>query len=270
MIRCAVLGHPVTHSLSPVLHRAAYEALELDGWSYEAVEVDEAGIGDFLLELDDSWRGLSLTMPLKRAVLPLLDTISPTAEAAGAVNTVLLGEGMRLGENTDVAGAVAAIRERYDGEICTAVVVGGGATAASMLLALGELGCSMATLLVRDPSRAEDTVARVTQSEGPLMLTSPLDGEPLEADVVVSTVPTVAQTPELVSRLADVPVVFDVVYDGWPSPLARSVGPDRTLISALDLLVHQAAFQVGLMTRLSDVPLDAMRAAGERALAERS
>jgi shikimate dehydrogenase len=272
--RCAVLGRPVAHSLSPVLHRAAYDALGLSGWSYDAIEVGEEEIDDFLLDLDDSWRGLSLTMPLKRVVLPLLDSVSPLAQAAGAVNTVLLGDGLRVGDNTDVPGAIAAIRERHDGKIRTAVVVGGGATAASMLLALGEIGCWVATVLVRDPARAEDTVARVTRSEGPLMLTQPLEGDPLEADIVISTIPAAAQTPELVARLAEVPVVFEVVYDGWPTPLARSVGPDRTLISGLDLLVHQAALQVALMARLSagfsDGILEAMRAAGEQALAGRS
>jgi shikimate dehydrogenase len=270
VVRCAVLGKPIAHSLSPVLHRAAYDALGLTGWTYHAIEVDAEGLPEFLADLDDSWRGLSLTMPLKRAVLPLLDSVSPVAEAAGAVNTVLLGDGLRLGANTDLPGAVTAIRERYDGRIRTAVVVGAGATAASILLALGELGCWVATVLVRDPERAAETVARVTRNEGPLVVTGPLEGEPIEADIVVSTIPAAAQTPELVARFAGVPVVFDVVYDGWPTPLARSVGPDRTLVSGLDLLAHQAALQVGLMARLVDVPVDAMRAAGERALLERA
>ncbi len=266
--RCAVLGKPIEHSLSPVLHRAAYDALGLN-WSYQAIEMDEDGLPDFLAGLDLSWRGLSLTMPLKRSVLQLLDSVSPVAEAAGAVNTVLFGDGLRIGENTDVPGAVAAIRERYDGRIRTAVVVGGGATAASMAMALGELGCWVATLLVREPERAADTVKRVTYNEGPLLAVGSLDGEPLDADIVVSTVPADAQTPELLARLAGIPVVFDVVYDGWPTPLARSVGPDHTLVSGLDLLVHQAALQVALMTGLHEIPLEVMRAAGERALAER-
>jgi shikimate dehydrogenase len=266
---CAVLGKPIDHSLSPVLHRAAYDALGLT-WSYEAIEMDEDGLPEFLAELGPSWRGLSLTMPLKRSVMQLLDSVSPVAGAAGAVNTVLLGEGLRIGENTDVPGAVAAIRERYDGRVRTAVVVGGGATAASMAMALGELGCWVATLLVRDPERAADTVQRVTYNEGPLVVVGPVEGEPLEADLVVSTIPASAQTNELVARLAGIPVVFDVIYEPWPTPLARSVGPDRTLVSGLDLLVHQAALQVGLMTGLREIPVEAMRAAGERALAERS
>jgi shikimate dehydrogenase len=138
-----------------------------------------------------------------------------------------------------------------------------------MLLALGELGCWVAQLLVRDPERAADTIDRVTHNEGPLVLTGSLEGDPIEADIVVSTVPAEAQTPDLLTRLAHVPVVFDVVYDPWPTPLAESAA-DRTLVGGLDLLVHQAALQVGLMTGLRDVPLAAMRAAGERGLAERA
>ncbi len=268
--RCAVLGKPIDHSLSPVLHRAAYDALGLSAtWSYEAMEMDEDGLPDFLADLDGSWRGLSLTMPLKRSVIQLLDSVSPVAGAAGAVNTVLFGDGLRIGDNTDVPGAVAAIRERYDGRIRTAVVLGGGATAASMAMALGELGCWVATLLVRDPERAADTVQRVTYNEGPLLVVGSLEGDPLEADIVVSTIPVEAQTPELVARLSHVPVVFDVAYDAWPTPLGRSVGPDRTLVGGLDLLVHQAALQVALMTGLREIPVDVMRAAGERALGAR-
>jgi len=94
--RCAVLGSPIVHSLSPVLHRAAYDALGLD-WRYDAHEVTEAGLADFLDGLDTSWRGLSLTMPLKRAVLPLLDETSDRATQAGACNTVVLGGGRRIG-----------------------------------------------------------------------------------------------------------------------------------------------------------------------------
>ena len=267
--RCAVLGRPIGHSLSPVLHRAAYDALGLS-WTYEAIEMGEEGLPDFLAGLDTSWRGLSLTMPLKRPVLQLLDSVSPIAEAAGAVNTVLLGDGLRIGDNTDVPGAAAAIRERYDGRVRSAVVVGGGATAASVALALGELGCWVVTLLVRDAERATDTVQRVTHHEGPLLVVGSLEGEPLEADIVVSTIPTEAQTPGLVDRLAGIPVVFDVVYGTWPTPLARSAGPGRTLVSGLDMLVHQAALQVALMTGLREIPIDAMRAAAEQAITERS
>ena len=96
MTRCAVLGSPIGHSLSPVLHREAYAALGLD-WEYEAHVVTEDTLEAFLACLDGSWRGLSLTMPLKRAVLPLLDSISERARQAGGANTVVLAGGRRSG-----------------------------------------------------------------------------------------------------------------------------------------------------------------------------
>ena len=156
--RCAVLGSPVAHSLSPVLHRAAYRALGLSGWTYEAHDVDEAGLAAFLDALDDGWRGLSLTMPLKRTVLPLLDEVDEQAARASAANTVLLHGGRRSGHNTDVPGAVGALQERRQGPLRRAVVLGGGATAGSVVLALADLGCEDVTLMVRDPARAAGTM----------------------------------------------------------------------------------------------------------------
>ena len=218
--RCAVLGKPIGHSLSPVLHRAAYDALGLS-WTYEAIEMDEDGLPEFLAGLDASWRGLSLTMPLKRPVLQLLDSVSPIAEAAGAVNTVLLGDGLRIGDNTDVPGAAAAIRERYDGRVRTAVVVGGGATAASVALALGELGCWVVTLLVRDAERAADTVQRVTLQRGTAARGRVARGGAARGRHRGLDDPRRGADPDLVDRLAGIPVVFDVVYGTWPTPLAR-------------------------------------------------
>ena len=226
LTRCAVLGRPIAHSLSPVLHRAAYDVLGLTGWSYDAVEVDEADLADFVAGLGDEWRGLSLTMPLKRVVLGLLDSVSPVVEASGAANTVLLGDGLRIGENTDVPGAVDAVRERFDGPVRHAVVVGGGATASSMLVALGELGAESVMVLARDPARAEAAVRGAAQHLRATVSVGPLPGPPLAADLVVSTVPGSAQTPDLLARLAPAPVVFEAVYDGWPTPLA-SAAPRR-------------------------------------------
>ncbi|MCW2756982.1 MAG: shikimate 5-dehydrogenase, partial [Nocardioidaceae bacterium] len=178
MPRCAVLGSPIAHSLSPHLHRAAYAGLGLTGWTYDAVRVAEAGLPAYLDGLNDTWRGLSLTMPLKRTVLPLLDTLSPVARAAGAVNTVLLDERGRTGDNTDVPGAVAAIRERTDAPVRRAVVLGGGATAGSLVLALAELGCEQVTLLVRDATRAAEALAVAERHGGVAVTTGPLEGGP--------------------------------------------------------------------------------------------
>jgi shikimate dehydrogenase len=265
--RCAVLGSPIAHSLSPVLHRAAYAELGLD-WSYRAIEVTEAGLADFLAGLDDSWRGLSLTMPLKRAVLPLLDEADDLVRRSGVANTVLLGEGGRRGRNTDVPGAAAALRERLDGRPERVVVLGGGATAASVLFAVAGLGCRRATLLVRDPARAADTLAAVGRLEGaPVVEVATLGTDAGTADLLVSTIPAAAQAGlDLDALVERSPAVFEVAYDPWPTPLATAAERHgRRLVGGLDLLVHQAALQVELMTG-QPAPLAAMRTAGERAL----
>lgn len=264
--RCAVLGSPIAHSLSPVLHRAAYAELGLD-WQYDALEVDSPGLEGFLTGLGEEWRGLSLTMPLKRTVIPLLDEHDDWVAKSGVANTVVLEDGRRRGANTDIPGAVAAIRERTDASFGTAIVLGGGATAASVLLALQSMGLWSAQLAVRDPSRAGDTLDVLPDLPVEVGLLSDTAGL-AAADIVVSTIPASAQSPELVGALADVPVVFEVVYDPWPTPLAAAA-QDRVLVSGLDLLIHQAALQVGLMTGMAG-PLEAMRAAGEQALASRS
>ena len=286
-MRCAVLGSPIAHSLSPVLHRTAYDELGLEDWRYDRHEVSEVLLPTFLDGLDASWRGLSLTMPLKRAVVPLLDALVGRAEQARAANTVVFEDGRRTGHNTDVPGVAAALRERYDGPVTRALVVGGGATAASAVLGLADLGCQEVDLLVRDPSRATETVATVARHPAAprvrvLAWDDALGGGPGAAggvgagsgrgrvDVLVSTVPVAAQRPAVTALAATPSVVFEVVYDPWPTPLAdAAASAGAVLVSGLDLLVHQAALQVELMTGTPG-PLAAMRRAGEHALAARS
>ena len=266
--RCAVLGRPIAHSLSPVLHRAGYDALGLR-WSYDAHEVGEEDLPRFLEGLDETWRGLSLTMPLKRSVVPLLDDLSDRAAQAQAVNTVILEGGRRTGHNTDIPGIGAALRERYDGPVDAAVVLGGGATASSAVLALADLGCRDVTLVVRDPSRARETLEAAERHPAePRIVVRGFEGAPAVADVLVSTIPAAAQDDRVLATGAGARVVFEVLYDPWPTPLARAAAAaGRPLVSGLDLLVHQAGDQFTLMTG-EPAPLDAMRRAGERSLAD--
>ena len=270
--RCGVLGDPIAHSLSPVLHRAAYAELGLD-WSYDAHRVPSGGLGSFLAGLDDTWRGLSLTMPLKREALPLVDRLTDRARLAGAVNTLLVEPGgERVGDNTDLPGAAAAVRDRTSAPLGSAVVLGGGATAASVGLALADLGVRTIDLLVRDVSRAGATVEVLRSHAADVdVRTGVLDAsEPLVADIVVSTIPAAAQVPGLLHRVAEVPVVFEALYDPWPTPLAAAaLASGRVLVGGLDLLVHQAALQHELFTGVP-APLDVMRAAGRAALEARS
>jgi shikimate dehydrogenase len=160
--RAGVLGAPVAHSLSPVLHRAAYRALGLEGWRYDAHLVDEAALPAFLEGVEketeaghESWAGLSLTMPLKRAVIPLLDSISATAASVDAVNTVVFTPGgRRVGHNTDIPGMLAALRERGITSVRSAAVLGAGATASSALAALARICRGEVAAYVRGDARA--------------------------------------------------------------------------------------------------------------------
>jgi shikimate dehydrogenase len=264
--RCGVLGDPIAHSLSPVLHRAGYAALGL-AWQYDAHRVASGGLAEFLAGLDGSWRGLSLTMPLKREAMAVVDAASDRAVLAGAANTLVVGPDGVRGDNTDLPGAMAAIRERYAGPLDRTVIWGGGATAASVLLAVAELGCRDVQLLVRDPVRATETLAAADRFREPLSVRVGALGSPVEADLLVSTIPAEPQT-GLVGSIGRVAAVFDVLYHPWPTPLARWAR-DHPLIGGLDLLVHQAALQFELFTELP-APLAAMRDAGRAALAERT
>ncbi|UZN05156.1 shikimate dehydrogenase [Cellulomonas sp. S1-8] len=273
--RAAVLGHPVAHSLSPVLHRAAYQALGLDAWRYDALDVTEEQLAGFLRGLDRSWAGLSLTMPLKQTVIPLLDHVEPLAQVVGAVNTVLVqgaGAGRMLtGANTDVHGLVAALGEAgVTGGLRSAAVVGAGATAASTLAALAQLGCPTPRVYLRSQARAGGLLRAAHRMgvEPRLCRLEDASAEVGRADVVVSTLPAHAADPLAAALPAGVDgVLLDVSYDPRPTALSaawqarggRVVGGER-------MLLHQAVEQVRLMTGRT-APLAAMDAALDGVLA---
>ncbi|MFF4370106.1 shikimate dehydrogenase [Streptomyces sp. NPDC001594] len=270
--RAAVLGSPIEHSLSPVLHRAAYRELGLDDWSYDRFEIDEAALPGFVAGLGPEWAGFSLTMPLKRAVIPLLDEISDTAASVEAVNTlVVTADGRRFGDNTDIPGIVAALRERGVEKVPAAAILGAGATASSALAALARVCTGEITAYVRSAARADEMrgwgerlgvdVRTADWSAAAQALTAPL---------VIATTPAGA-TDALAAAVPEAPgALFDVLYDPWPTALAAAwTARGGTLLGGLDLLVHQAVLQVELMTGRTPGPLAAMRAAGERALAAR-
>jgi len=275
-MKAAVLGAPIAHSLSPVLHRAAYRALGLTGWSYEAIECDTARLPAVLGGCGPQWAGLSLTMPLKRAVLPLLDELDPLAREVGAANTVVFAGGRRHGHNTDVPGMIAALGKAgltappgpAAGEP-TVLILGGGATACSALAAARGLGAARVTAAVRDPARAQDLLAAGARLGVAVTLTGfeAPQGDPPE--LLISTVPAGAADiyAKRIARGGLVPRhLLDVVYHPWPTPLAvaaRKLG--TSVAGGFDLLLHQAAGQVTLMTG-RPAPLAAMRAAGESAL----
>lgn len=258
--RAAVIGSPVSHSLSPVLHRAAYAGLGLDDWSYERLETAPPQLLGLLADLaapaqgGPAWAGLSVTMPHKQTLLAHLDVIDPLAEAVGAVNTVVAqrsgaGAALLAGFNTDVAGIVGALREASrrpvpgsQGDhlrVERAVVLGSGATACSALAALGELKAGRITVVARrhaGPGRALSAAHRMgldveTLTWKPTDPASNIEAAQLlaTADVVISTLPAHAADPlvdplrralEQAGGTRPGAVMLDVVYAPWPTAVA--------------------------------------------------
>lgn len=260
--RAAVLGSPIAHSRSPVLHRVAYAAMGLD-WTYDAIDVTPAGLEGFLASCQaPEWVGLSLTMPLKTDVIPLLDEVSDLSQIVGAVNTVVFDGDTRTGHNTDVAGMVHALQECSQRMSAphSAGVIGGGATARSALAALADLSVGHVDVVVRSPERARElvTVGRALD----LDVTVHDWGSPARAmssDVVISTVPA-GVSDGLVGGIRAIPgVLLDVAYGDGQSLLVqawRSRG--GAAADGLDLLLWQAVDQIRIFTGRQP-PIEQMR-----------
>ncbi len=268
----AVLGSPVAHSLSPVLHNAAYAALGLTDWSYGLHECREPELAGFVDGLGPEWAGLSLTMPLKRVTLDVADEVDELAGAIGAANTLVL-TGRRTAYNTDIVGIGATLGPDIGTVSGRAVVIGAGGTAQSALAALREAGIDDVTVLVRDLGRTaelRDTAERL--GVAPRIVAALADpasasAELVGADVVISTLPPGGADP-LVPPGAGA-VVLDVVYAPWPTPFAAAaLAAGAGVRSGLEMLLHQAVAQVELMTGKPG-PVAAMRTALDAAVALR-
>ena len=256
--RCAVLGSPIEHSLSPALHRAAYVHLGLN-WTYDRVEVNEQGLACFVDSLDESWRGLSLTMPLKSAVLELGE-VDQLAQLAAAGNTLILDDGSRRVYNTDVGGLTWAVREVVQTPLRRVIILGAGATARAALIAATELGGQHISVVARTPSRAAPLAALGRHLGVELDIRSWSRQLPA-ADLVISTVVSGAADSIAEAVTSSASVIVDVIYDPWPTVLASTAqSAGCSLVSGRDLLVGQALLQIELMTG-KFVPSDILYAA---------
>lgn len=273
-MHAAVLGSPVAHSLSPVLHGAAHRSMGLEGWTYGFHECAEDGLAPFLRGLGADWAGLSLTMPLKRRAMDLADRVSGTARAVGGANTLVRsGDGSWDAYNTDVEGITTALTEAGIKAPRHCLVLGGGATAASALAALQEPGVhESVTLLARDIGRTGE-VSEAARRLGLGLEVAPLEEleNHLDADLIVSTLPSGAADRHCDALAASRADLFDVVYAPWPTEAARAVaGRGGRVVGGFPMLLHQAVAQVRLMTGRDDVPVEAMRSAGWAELDRRS
>ena len=280
MTWAAVIGSPIEHSLSPVIHRAAWAQLGIDGWEYHRLEQDTDSLPGFIAGLGADCAGLSVTMPCKQAVMPLLDVIDPLASAVGAVNTVVPSSGVLAGFNTDVTGIASAVRRACSMAGCSApssaLVLGARATASSALAALGELGITSSTVAARRFGGPGSVVAAASQLGVTIEQVLWSDAEAVDraassADLVISTLPASAADP-LVERLRvrEGQILLDVVYSPRDTALRRAFESAGGVVAeGTDMLVFQAGAQVQLMTGRSP-DTGVMREALEEELERRS
>lgn len=289
--RAAVVGSPIGHSLSPVLHRAAYEALGLTDWDYDRMAVGGPGEPDLatvLGSLGPEWIGLSVTMPLKEEALALSTAASARARRLGGANTLVRREDGWVADATDPEGIEHALADAGVRGARSALVLAAGATARAALEALARIGVRHVGMAVRGDIRPQtvDLARTLGQSLMSVSLPDLARDDLLEravggVDVVVSTLPAGALVPgeswQTTSQVAGAvaepdqrltgSVVLDVVYDGWPTPLARwAVARGATVVSGLEMLLYQAVEQVQLMTGRT-APVEQMRAALDAAAA---
>ncbi|CAM3178055.1 Shikimate 5-dehydrogenase [Stackebrandtia soli] len=261
-MRAAVLGSPVAHSLSPRIHNAGYAAAGLTGWRYTAHECDERQLASFVDGLDATWAGLSLTMPLKEVVLDIADELTPLVAELGAANTLVVRDGRRVLHNTDAPGLVDALAETGTVAAEKVSILGSGGTARAALSAAKDLGATEAVVHVRRESAAYAELAPVAERLGVPLIVRPWSaiGDIAASDVVFSTVPKGVTDDLEIDWRADT-VLFDVLYDPWPTPLAaNAAGAGCVVLDGLALLLAQAVRQFELFTGVA-APVEAMRAA---------
>ncbi|MFI5927928.1 shikimate dehydrogenase [Micromonospora sp. NPDC051543] len=264
-MRAAVVGAPIAHSLSPVIHNAGYAAAGLTGWSYTRIECGAAELPDLVTGLGPEWAGLSVTMPGKEAALAVADAASPVAVAVGAANTLVRrADGTWYADNTDVGGMVDVLTEAGVVAGAAVTVLGAGGTARAALAAAARLACSSVIVVARR-AEAVDELRPVAAALGVALTAgrwADAQRHVSAADVVVSTVPKGVADP-LAGGATWRPgaVFFDALYDPWPTPMAacaRAAG--LRVVSGLDLLLAQAVGQFEQFTGVT-APFTAMREA---------
>jgi shikimate dehydrogenase len=261
-VKAAVLGSPVAHSKSPLLHLAAYRALGLTDWTYERIECTADELPSLMRSFGPQWVGVSVTMPGKFAALQFADERTERAELVGSANTLVRTERGWRADNTDidgVAGALGHVRH-----LRHAIVLGSGGTAPAAVVALADLGATEITVVARNQEKAArllDLGAAVDVTTEFCDLADPrLPDVVGRADVLVSTIPADAAA-GYAGVFARVPVLLDAIYDPWPTPLATAVqDAGGEVISGVQMLLHQAFSQVEQFTR-RPAPREQMAAA---------
>jgi len=247
VIRAAVLGSPISHSLSPLLHQSAYEILGAQG-TYEAIEVEAGQLSNFLKDKDSGWTGFSLTMPLKEEVLAIAHVVDPVAQIISSANTLYRKDNLWLASSTDITGFGFALDSRGFTKAKSAIILGAGATARAVVGALdGRI--EEIKIVSRNTGREEAIRKCATKSSitfVPWEYTTPI----AQSDLVVNTTPLYGADlfadylPTKISTL-----FFEVLYRPWPTVLhSRWRENGGETMDGIDLLVHQAIEQIALFS----------------------
>jgi shikimate dehydrogenase len=269
LIKAAVLGSPISHSLSPLLHTIAYGELGIDS-EYTRIEVKSGELGSFLNSCGPAWSGFSLTMPLKEEVLDFSTNISPLAARIRSANTLVQNPSQIWSSSTtDVSGFTHALSAHGADASGQVLVIGGGATARAAVSACDGVA-SRLTVMVRSLSRKKEILESVESTD--LEFVEWGDTTLFEtADLIISTVPEGASD-SLVRDFPSMPrgIFFDVLYKPWPTVALKTWSDlGGQVVDGLDLLIHQAIDQVSIFSgqfveRLSMAQL--MRRHGMKAL----
>lgn len=266
--RAGVLGSPVTHSLSPVLHLAAYRALGLTSWTYDRIECDAERLPSLVASLGPEWVGLSVTMPGKYAALTAAASASPRALAVGVANTLVRqASGEWHADCTDVDGVVGALRAAGGYQPvpdAVGMVLGAGGTASAALAGLRDLGVARVDVVMRDPSPTASILGCASRLGLPVTVVDWEQADFAElasgAAILVNTTPAAA-VEAMAGSLALAGCVLDVIYHPWPTTLATAVlARGGRIATGLDMLLHQAFAQVSQFTG-QPAPREAMREA---------
>lgn len=249
MIRCAVLGSPISHSLSPLLHNSAYKFLGIDG-EYSAIEVTSGELEAFLSSHEDGWNGFSLTMPLKEEVISLASDIDPIATKIASANTLIRSQGKWLGYSTDRSGFTSLIAHERLGDVKKILILGAGGTARAILSALDLIGRE---IYVMRRSSMRDAALRASLTQAMLDIVDWSTELDLSAfDLVINTTPSGAAESAPLIFGNSLPVLIDVLYHPWPTQLAMHfLQSQARVIGGLELLLWQGIDQIELMSDIS-------------------
>ncbi|MDA7432810.1 shikimate dehydrogenase [Synechococcus sp. AH-601-N23] len=277
-----LLGNPVRHSLSPAMHNAALQALQLN-WSYLALPCTSQNLQEVLQGLRAvNCRGLNVTIPHKQDVATLCQELSPLAKRLGAVNTLIpIDSGGWHGTNTDVEGFLTPLGEESSWNNRHGVILGCGGSARAVAAGLQRLRLASITVIGRRPEVLDEFIADLHHNDAPLtpcLHSSPILASLIEqADLVVNTTPVgMAQHGDaqafplgeaVWSHLQESAVLYDLVYTPRPTAWLRwGQSRGQQCIDGLDMLVQQGAASLRLWSDRNDVPVETMRRAAEAAL----